>query len=770
MRHLLLLVFFLISGLDFFAQTQVQQGRVKTRGRMVNGKHVPGIGLPGAVVTIKDGSAIGVKKFDGAFSFITKGEQFVVQSVSKNGYILVDADAAPKTYRYSENTLDFVMETPEQNFDDQRNAQNKFRAELEQKLRQQEAEIKRLKKENKITQEEYYKLIQELDAQRDQNQKLIIEMAKRYAALDYDTMDDFYRQVCYYMEECDFVKADSLLRSRGDVKSQVEANLIKQDIVNREKEELARRCYSFYESFRMQHANDSATKYIELRASLDTTNVEWQYEAATYLKNYLADYNASLKYNLRGLRHSISQYGEQAEWTGAFYNNIASLYSTTGNYSEALKLYLKALDIHTNLFGAEHSTIGTSYNNIGNIYLTQGNYPLALEYFNKAMSIQEEQLGTEHPDIAATYCNIGGLYNILGEHEKALEYMQKDRLIQEKTYGLEHPNTVVAYNNIGGVYDSQGNYPLALEYYQKALEIQKKILAPEHPSLATTLHNIGGVYYSQDKHSKALEYLNMGLNIKLKALGAEHPSVATSYNTIGVVYQHLGDYSVAKEYYLKAKMIREKTLGADHPNMASIYSNIALCYQRANNYPMAIEYMQKAIDIKEKHLGKEHMIVANSYYGMGDILTSQKNYIGALEHKQKALNIYEKKLGPKNKLVLHTKANVLWLMSKDLTRMKDYVFVANIVDGDTPAKQKGMDGEYIMFELGDWCINDTISMFDVSEELKGKSKSIVVMQDGVISQYHFEDAIGVMYDLKYVGQNEKKRITKAYMKWKKKQK
>ena len=149
MRHLLLLVFFLISGLDFFAQTQVQQGRVKTRGRMVNGKHVPGIGLPGAVVTIKDGSAIGVKKSDGAFSFITKGEQFVVQSVSKNGYILVDADAAPKTYRYSENTLDFVMETPEQNFDDQRNAQNKFRAELEQKLRQQEAEIKRLKMKTK---------------------------------------------------------------------------------------------------------------------------------------------------------------------------------------------------------------------------------------------------------------------------------------------------------------------------------------------------------------------------------------------------------------------------------------------------------------------------------------------------------------------------------------------------------------------------------------------------------------------------------------------
>ena len=72
MRHILFFACFLISGLDFFAQTQVQQGRVKTRGRMVNGRHVPGVGLPGAIVTIQGGNAIGVKKSDGAFSFVTK--------------------------------------------------------------------------------------------------------------------------------------------------------------------------------------------------------------------------------------------------------------------------------------------------------------------------------------------------------------------------------------------------------------------------------------------------------------------------------------------------------------------------------------------------------------------------------------------------------------------------------------------------------------------------------------------------------------------------
>ncbi|MBO7295298.1 MAG: hypothetical protein J6U65_07785, partial [Bacteroidaceae bacterium] len=289
MKKITILFIALLAFHYAHSQTRVQQGCVKTRGRMVNGVHVPGKGLPGAIVSIKGGNAVGVKNTNGSFSFTTKGNSFVVESVSKKNYVLVDADAAPKTYNYSSNVVNFVMETPEQNFEDQRNAQKKFRTALEQKCRTLEEEIEQLKSTQKISQQEYFKLLQELDAQREQNEKLIKDMAKRYAALDYDEMDAFYQKVWFYMEECEFVKADSLLRSRGDVASQVETNLIQQDLVKREQEELARRCYSFFESFSMQHANDSAAKYIELRARLDTTNIEWQYDAAKFLDTYLAD-------------------------------------------------------------------------------------------------------------------------------------------------------------------------------------------------------------------------------------------------------------------------------------------------------------------------------------------------------------------------------------------------------------------------------------------------------------------------------------------------
>ena len=41
-----------------FVFSQTQQGIVKTRGRMVNGQHVPGTGLSGATVTVKGGNAV----------------------------------------------------------------------------------------------------------------------------------------------------------------------------------------------------------------------------------------------------------------------------------------------------------------------------------------------------------------------------------------------------------------------------------------------------------------------------------------------------------------------------------------------------------------------------------------------------------------------------------------------------------------------------------------------------------------------------------------
>ena len=89
-------------GLVLSAQTQ--QGYVKTKGRMVDGKLVPGQGLKGATVSIKGRTAVLVNSDDGSFSFPIPEAQFRIDSVRKKGYQLVDLDALSKTYKHSSIT------------------------------------------------------------------------------------------------------------------------------------------------------------------------------------------------------------------------------------------------------------------------------------------------------------------------------------------------------------------------------------------------------------------------------------------------------------------------------------------------------------------------------------------------------------------------------------------------------------------------------------------------------------------------------------------
>ena len=521
---------FLIMALAATATitAQTQEGVVKTRGRMINGQHVPGKGLPGAVVSIKGRGDVGVKNSDGSFSFPVTDKQFQIVSVTKKEYQLVDADAAPKTYTHSGNKLYFIMETPEQIIQDKLDSERRICRTLQRQLQEREDEIETLKAENRISQQEYQQALQKLYANQRNNERLISDMAERYSTLDYDQMDELYRQVKQFIENGELAKADSLLKSRGDVNSQVEAYLREEKTIQEKEkelelakavrkhdlEELALRCYSHHEKFLMEHRNDSAAHYLELRAKLDTTNVEWQNDAATFIEEYQARYDNALEYLKRALRHSIIQYDEFSDWTA------------------------------------------TLYNNIGSIYNSQGDYDKALGYHNRALAILEKVFGTEHPDVA------------------------------------------MSYNNIGSIHDSQGDYEKALEYHNRALAICEKVLGTENE---------------------------------------------------------------------RTLLIRQKIM---------------------------------------------------------------------------ALTAYDREA------------------------MKEHLFTITTVNGNTPAKQQGMDGEYIVLEFADWTINSATSLFDKNNELRGKPKTLVVMKDGKITKHYFENVIGVSIGLKQVGKEKKDEIVRLYEEWK----
>ena len=336
-----------------FAQTQTQNGVVKTRGRMVGGKLVPGSLLDGTTVQVEGRQAILAK--DGNFSFPVSSGQYTLKSVTKQGYKLLDAEMCHQ-YNYSANPLAIVMEQPEQLMRDKLAAERKIRRQLQDQLREKEDRIEAMREQNAITQEQYNTALQELYSTQESNEKLISNMAKRYSELDYDQLDEFQRQVSYYIENGELAKADSLLRSRGDVAEQVNASLKSGAALQQKRQQLekagtvlaeetlevAQRCYSYYELFVAKFNNDSAAYYLALRTSLDTTNIEWLCETGDFYMDFLADYDKAMSYYKIALRQSHKQNGDITGASLDAYNGIGLVFFEKADYDKAMEYLQKA--------------------------------------------------------------------------------------------------------------------------------------------------------------------------------------------------------------------------------------------------------------------------------------------------------------------------------------------------------------------------------------------------------------------------------------------
>ncbi len=404
-KYLLLLV----SLWAILASAQTQQGYVKTKGRMVNGQHVPGSGLPGATVTISGERNMVAQGNNGAFSFPVTSKTFMVQSVQKIGYELIDVDVTKKPYQYSANPLYLIMEKPEQQAEDKLVAEQKIRRTLQRQLQKREDELEKLKEQNKLTQEEYRKALQQLYDDQKNNEKLIAEMAKEYAMMDYDQMDEKNRQIEDAILNGRLAKADSLLRSKGDINFRIaqikkeqemeiveekEISYLKKELAHREMdleiskggirkkiEDIALDCFRKAELFRIDYKLDSVIYYLELRAELDTTNAQWQFDAGYSEQQYssspqLKYYNRVIsitKYNLIG--HNLYLYSTAA-------NNLGAYYSAQKKYQDAISFY--KIGIRGRKIYAEQSSNPNDWNHVAWSLLSLSSLYIDLQQFEES--------------------------------------------------------------------------------------------------------------------------------------------------------------------------------------------------------------------------------------------------------------------------------------------------------------------------------------------------------------------------------------------------
>ena len=153
MKNPISILLLLSLSLASFAQTQ--QGYVKTKGRLGNnGTVIAGARLQGTIVTIKGGNAV-LSGNNGTFSLSVPNNNYYLQNVQKQGYVLTDPDVLSKQYTYSKNPLVLVLEDKDQQMADRRAIERKISSSLYAQLQKRNDELEALKEQHKITEEKY---------------------------------------------------------------------------------------------------------------------------------------------------------------------------------------------------------------------------------------------------------------------------------------------------------------------------------------------------------------------------------------------------------------------------------------------------------------------------------------------------------------------------------------------------------------------------------------------------------------------------------------
>ena len=602
-------------------QAQTQSGVVKTPGKMINGKLVPGTLLSGTTVQVEGRQAVVAK--NGKFSFPVKDGKYILKSVSKQGYQLVDAEIC-RQYSYSATPLQIVMEEPDKLQSDQLAKERKLRRELQRRLQQREDEIEAMN----IAVEEKNRMLVQLNKEREENENIIESMAKYYSTLDYDQLDAFQQSVSALLEDCQLERADSLLRTRGDMHSRVSRIQQEQTAIAREQAALAKRkksleeskagtqrkleaiaadCYNFYQRFFMAHQNDSAAYYLELRASLDTTNIQWQYEAGQFIDEYLADIDKALSYYQRYLRHALTINDGINDDVAKAYNAMGKICQKSGQMNDMLPYFQKAFDIRKTLYGENNPKLAPSYVNIAGANLLLGNYELALLHFDTVLDITKNSEKEEVGAIANAYGNKGLIYFFYkGDYQKALECYEKQKALMLQKFGDKNPELITPYDHLSEVLMGMGKIDEAMDYNQKACDLAVEFYGEKHPVTATLLHTRGKCHLYKGEPQKALEYFNQGYDIMQRVYGNDNQYVADLLVMTAYAYFSMGDFEKSLDAARKVLETHVKILGENHRATAYDYLFLANCYHGMNDFSKAMTYAQKSLEIYNKTIGPDH--------------------------------------------------------------------------------------------------------------------------------------------------------------------
>jgi len=693
MKNLILSLICIFATLTVVGQTQ--QGYVKTKGRRTNTRAVAGTPLAGASIQVKGCNTV-VSSTGGKFSIAIPSKKYYLQSVKKQGYVLIDNDILLKSYNYSSNPLVIVMETPEQKNDDVKSAERKIRRTMQRKIDAMEDSIEALMDRFEITQQQYREAMQAVDEERRRNGELISEMAERYAQIDYDQLNEFDQQIEDLILDGDLTQAFSLLRSKGSVDSRLaevqreeaeqaaEAAELARRQQNLEasragtsakKNDLAQDCYNYYKMFVLDMQPDSALHYIEKRASIDPQNFHWQLDAINYcLKRGLSQKaDARLQQVLQRMRQLASENPEEYQPGLAWALEHAATLLTghqpqdsraMGYFQEAAGIYEKLAEDNPQIY---QTYLAEVLNNFAMNYPDRRDRlaqcePLFEQALNIYWQFAQEDARAYIPRVADVQNNMAQLYDQERQFDKSEQCYQQALGIYSKlaqsSPKIYNPNVAATLNNLSALYyrngrDGEQTLLQALDIYRQLDQEDPQLYGP---MMAAALNNLSVQYYSEGRDDEGEKACNEALDV-FRRIAQDN---ASDYKPM--LAQHLYEHAIrlykderleqSEPLFKESLSIYRDLVKTDpatfQPEVAKVLRNLATTYDNLNRLPEGEKMYQEELEINLALAQREPSLynddVARSYGNLSNHALLMKDFNKAIDLANKGLAVDDSRL------------------------------------------------------------------------------------------------------------------------------
>lgn len=462
---------------------QIQQGIVKTRGRIVNGKLVAGMRLSGVTIKLNYGNPL-VSSNQGTFSFhVPAAESFSLLNVNKKGYVLADPEYIKRSFFYSAtNPFYVVLEDEKQHQNEIIIATRNLRRTLISKLQACENEIDSLKNKNIINEQEYQIKLKELNNKMSKSDELIRGMAKHFVSIDFDQLDSINAKISYYIQSGDLYRADSLINLQNNLDESIEklkqhkkAVLEAKEYVRREQKNVAERIIQKRDIAILSNNDEEIEKYSFALADLDTTCAEYQIQVINTLW-YRYDLDLSRIYNrLINIAEINNDLISRLYWL----LDMAESYYYTGYLQKCKDLYDKVISI-ADKHDINVTMLKQSYR-LTKVYILYRDYEQVLNIHKKGIIQFSKETYLSEKALADEFINAAHALCLMGRYKEAITYYQEALSQIETTKNKWYKSACLFY--IAYTYERLGKKRISKKLYKESFTIRDSSKDYSHYSI-----------------------------------------------------------------------------------------------------------------------------------------------------------------------------------------------------------------------------------------------------------------------------------------------